>query len=195
MVSLDAPRKNILVSFAQFRPEKDHELQLRMWTQVLPSLPNDAKFLVIGSCRDDGDKAIVEKLKDYAHKLDIANKVEFKVNLSRSEILSIFKQAKVAVHTMKDEHFGIAVCELMAAGIITIAHASAGPKLDIIGGTEDQVGFLAKNQEEYAAFVQQAMLGFDQMKHIRHNAREHVRTKFSKESFNERFVEMMELCL
>jgi len=59
-------------------------------------------------------------------------------------ILSIFENAKVAVHTMKFEHFGIAVCELMAAGIITIAHNSgikfifvfkylAGPKEDIIG--------------------------------------------------------------
>jgi hypothetical protein len=29
---------------------------------------------------------------------------------------------------MKHEHFGIAIVELMSAGIITIAHNSAGPK-------------------------------------------------------------------
>jgi alpha-1,2-mannosyltransferase len=28
---------------------------------------------------------------------------------------------------MKQEHFGISVVEMMAAGLVTIAHASAGP--------------------------------------------------------------------
>ena len=40
----------------------------------------------------------------------------------------------------------------------------AGPKEDIIGGTENQVGFLAKNEEEYATFVENAMINFDRMK-------------------------------
>ena len=29
---------------------------------------------------------------------------------------------------MNNEHFGIAIVELMASGIITVAHDSAGPK-------------------------------------------------------------------
>jgi alpha-1,2-mannosyltransferase len=44
---------------------------------------------------------------------------------------------------MRNEHFGIAVVELMASGIITIAHKSAGPLEDIIGGTDVPVGYLA----------------------------------------------------
>jgi alpha-1,2-mannosyltransferase len=43
---------------------------------------------------------------------------------------------KVAIHTMKHEHFGISVVELMSSGIITIAHNSAGPKEDIIGASK-----------------------------------------------------------
>jgi alpha-1,2-mannosyltransferase len=34
-VSLDGKRSNYLVSFAQFRPEKDHHLQLRVWSNIL----------------------------------------------------------------------------------------------------------------------------------------------------------------
>ena len=34
---------------------------------------------------------------------------------------------------MKEEHFGISIVEMMAAGILVVAHASAGPKMDIIG--------------------------------------------------------------
>lgn len=41
-------------------------------------------------------------------------------------------QALIGIHTMKDEHFGISVVDMMAAGLITIAHDSAGPRLDII---------------------------------------------------------------
>lgn len=58
---------------------------------------------------------------------------------------------------MKNEHFGIVVAELMASGIVTIAHKSAGPLLDIIGGADKDVGYLATNENEYALFIERAM--------------------------------------
>lgn len=61
---------------------------------------------------------------------------------------------------MRNEHFGIAVVELMASGIITIAHNSAGPREDIIGGTSDCVGFLANTEDDYVTFVKQAFITF-----------------------------------
>ena len=97
-------------------------------------------------------------MKALAKLLKIENSVEFKINIDRDSLMKVFSRAKVAMHTMRNEHFGIAVVELMASGIITIAHNSAGPKEDIIGGTEDHVGFLAENEEDYARFVEQAML-------------------------------------
>ena len=48
---------------------------------------------------------------------------------------------------MWNEHFGIAVVELMAAGLITIAHDSGGPKMDII--QPGMTGYLANTAEEY----------------------------------------------
>ena len=48
-------RENLMISFAQFRPEKDHPLQLRVWARVLPKLPLDAKFILMGSVRDQDD--------------------------------------------------------------------------------------------------------------------------------------------
>lgn len=33
---------------------------------------------------------------------------------------------------MEAEHFGIAIVEMMSAGLITIAHNSAGPQMDTI---------------------------------------------------------------
>ena len=70
---------------------------------------------------------------------------------------------------MKYEHFGIAIVELMSSGIITVAHNSAGPKLDIIGGAKKEVGFLADDLDGYTFFVHKALIGFDteKMKQLR----------------------------
>jgi glycosyltransferase involved in cell wall biosynthesis len=51
------------MSFAQFRPEKDHELQLRVWRKILPKIPVNAKFILVGSVRDAEDQKIVDALK------------------------------------------------------------------------------------------------------------------------------------
>jgi alpha-1,2-mannosyltransferase len=133
--NLASPRKNLLISFAQFRPEKDHAMQLRMWKRIVKVLPKGAEFWLLGTVRDEDDQQIVEGLKRQAKQLGIEDSIDFKINRSRNEIVDIFKQAKVAIHTMRNEHFGIAVVELMSAGIVTIAHKSAGPFYDIIGGT------------------------------------------------------------
>jgi alpha-1,2-mannosyltransferase len=114
---------------------------------------------MVGSVRDEDDSRIVDGLKKLAKDLGIENSVEFKINLTRNSLHEIFCSAKVAVHTMRNEHFGIAVVELMASGIITIAHNSAGPKEDIIG-PGPKVGFLANSEDEYALFVVEAMNNF-----------------------------------
>lgn len=75
-----------MMSFAQFRPEKDHPLQLRVWKKVLPFLASDAKFILVGSVRDQDDQRIVDSLKVLARDLGIAHSVEFRVNLSRSDL-------------------------------------------------------------------------------------------------------------
>jgi hypothetical protein len=59
-VPLDTPRRNILVSFAQFRPEKQHSLQLVIWKESLLSLPKDAKFVMVGATRGKEDELLVE---------------------------------------------------------------------------------------------------------------------------------------
>lgn len=86
-------------------------------------------------------------MRDQAKRLGIESSVEFVVNKPRSFIVELFSKSKVAIHTMKEEHFGISVVEMLASGLITIAHNSAGPKEDIIG--ENGVGYLANDFEGY----------------------------------------------
>jgi glycosyltransferase involved in cell wall biosynthesis len=53
-------------------------------------------------------------------------------------MLDWLSRASVGVNTMIDEHFGINVVEFMAAGAIPVAHASAGPFLDIVVAMDGQ---------------------------------------------------------
>lgn len=69
------------------------------------------------------------------------------MNQPYSKIIDCFKQSIVGIHTMVAEHFGISVVEMLAAGLIVVAHDSAGPKLDIIRDSQ----FLASAKEDYIA--------------------------------------------
>ena len=57
----------------------------------------------------------------------------------------------MGIHTMKEEHFGITIVEMMAAGVIMVTHDSAGAKLDIIKHKPDdeRVGYLCKTEDDY----------------------------------------------
>uniref|UniRef100_A0A7S1UU61 Glycosyl transferase family 1 domain-containing protein n=1 Tax=Grammatophora oceanica TaxID=210454 RepID=A0A7S1UU61_9STRA len=90
---------------------------------------------------------------------------------------------------MWNEHFGIGVVELMAAGILTIAHNSGGPKADIVVPLhgEGQTGFLASTVEEYAERMDQAMrMSAKEALEMRKRARE-ASKRFSDEVFNTSF--------
>ena len=54
------------------------------------------------------------------------------VNQPYSKIEECLRDSSVGLHTMEAEHFGISIVEMLAAGLIVVAHSSAGPKYDII---------------------------------------------------------------
>ena len=51
---------------------------------------------------------------------------------------------------MEYEHFGISLVEMLAGGLIVVAHNSAGPKEDIL---RDGVGFLCEEVEGYVLSI------------------------------------------
>ena len=137
-------RENIIISFAQFRPEKNQKMQLNILKEVRKRLPHiNIRLCLMGGVRNEDDKKLFDNLKDYAESLGLTNFVEFHPNLPSSEVKKKFESAKIGIHTMRDEHFGISVIEMMSAGLLTIAHNSAGPKKDIIGASRSAVGFLS----------------------------------------------------
>ena len=138
--NINNERENIILSIGQFRPEKDHALQLHSFATFLTMYKKKAamndddsiQLVLIGSCRDDEDAYRVTQLKQLAKELNIEQYVKFVINRPYSVIIDYLRRSSVGLHTMWNEHFGIGIVEMMAAGLVTIAHNSGGPKMDII---------------------------------------------------------------
>lgn len=146
-----------ILSVGQFRPEKDHPLQLQAMYELRTLLVNNEdlwnkiKLIIAGSCRNDNDYERLKNMQDLAKHLSLENNVDFKVNVPYQELLELYTKANIGIHTMWNEHFGIGIVECMAAGIIMVSHRSGGPLLDIIETSEgSQNGFLASDAIEYA---------------------------------------------
>ena len=95
--------------------------------------------MLIGGSRNAGDDELVEKLKLFSRTNEdgtVSEKenpnVEFIVNAPFSLMRGYMKKSLIGLHTMWNEHFGISVVELMAAGLVVIAHDSGGPSMDIV---------------------------------------------------------------
>ncbi|WFD42170.1 GDP-Man:Man3GlcNAc2-PP-dolichol alpha-1,2-mannosyltransferase [Malassezia psittaci] len=184
-----------IVSLAQFRPEKDHALQLRIIHQLLQkhselkkSRGNQQalKLILIGGCRNAEDEERVRQLKELAKELVIENHVEWCINAPLETVIEKLRGASLGLSTMVDEHFGINVVEYMAAGLIPLSHASAGPLLDVSVPVDGQpTGFHAKNLDNYVTQAYELLtLSEAKALDIRERARNFVQNTFSDESFD-----------
>ncbi|KAL6847293.1 hypothetical protein ACP4OV_023146 [Aristida adscensionis] len=183
----------ILISVAQFRPEKAHGLQLEAFALALQRLDPDfpkPKLQFIGSCRNKEDLERLQKLKDRSTELHIDELVEFHKDISYRDLVQLLGGAIAGLHSMTDEHFGISVVEYMAAGAIPIAHKSAGPMMDIVLDEDGhQTGFLASEKEEYTeAIIKVLRMPESERQEIAAAARKRAQ-RFSEQRFHEDFTE------
>lgn len=190
-----ADNRIVILSVGQFRPEKDHPLQLQSIYELRTLLAKDEalfdriRLVIVGSCRHQEDFERMKNMKDLAKHLSLENSVEFKVNVSYQELIQLFQSATMGLHTMWNEHFGIGVVECMAAGLITIANRSGGPLRDIIETADgSQTGYLAVDAVEYAQCFASVLYNTkEQNETIRTAARASV-DRFSESEFDSAFL-------
>ncbi|KAJ8655331.1 hypothetical protein O0I10_009020 [Lichtheimia ornata] len=184
-------RKQKIVSVAQFRPEKDHSMQIKALAKLLEKHPEwrdtpDFELVLIGSARNEGDENRIKNLQQEAKDLGVQDYVRFEVNAAFDVLVSNLTTSKVGFHTMWNEHFGIVVVEYMAAGLIPVAHKSAGPKLDIVTEYDGKrTGYLANTVDTFADCLHEALSLSDQeYKAMASNARASASDKFTEVAFN-----------
>ncbi|KAG8467926.1 hypothetical protein KFE25_006978 [Diacronema lutheri] len=189
-------REQLVVSIAQFRPEKAHPLQLRAFARLRERWPAehaDAQLVVIGACRCEADARRVTDLRALAAQLGLADCVQILPDVSYAERLGWLRRAAVGLHTMWMEHFGIGVVELMASGVVPVAHASGGPLADIVLPVDGMPsGRLACSADEYAEAMHELLQlarqpGREAFADLQSAARR-ASARFSDESFERAFV-------
>ncbi|XP_049540398.1 GDP-Man:Man(3)GlcNAc(2)-PP-Dol alpha-1,2-mannosyltransferase [Anopheles darlingi] len=185
----------IILSVGQYRPEKDHPLQLQAMYELRTLLNNDEalwnrlRLLIVGSCRDEEDRERVKNMQDLAKHLSLENSVEFRVNVPYEQLLDCYRQATIGLHCMWNEHFGISVVDCMAAGLIMVANRSGGPLMDIIETSEgSQNGYLAFDAYDYARCIATILYNTPQYNaKLREAARASVE-RFSEKEFENGFL-------
>ncbi|ORZ12049.1 hypothetical protein BCR41DRAFT_308093 [Lobosporangium transversale] len=198
-----ANRGRIIVSVAQFRPEKGHGLQLEAMAQLLKDHPeyrqkvdqgaNKAdnpqavQLVMVGSARNESDQRRIQQLRDKAAELGISDNVQFVVNAPFKVLQEWLARSKIGIHAMLDEHFGIGVVEYMAAGLIPVAHNSAGPKMDIVRPFHNQpTGYLAITPQEFADAIHKVLTTpDDRLLDMQLCARDSVQERFSEKVFSD----------
>jgi len=204
---------HLIVSLAQFRPEKDHRKQLLALARLYEQCPERrsgppeqrARLVVVGGCRDAGDSARLEELRLLSSSLGLRERpkedsgtnswdIEFRPNIPLEAVRELLGQATIGLHTMRDEHFGISVVEFMAAGTVVLAHDSAGPAMDIVRPLDDGqlTGYLATDEASYAARLQDILaMSEEERLRICKAARCSVAERFSAAAFEEAFASRM----
>ncbi|CRK14223.1 hypothetical protein BN1708_011101 [Verticillium longisporum] len=157
----EAQRQKVIIYIAQFRPEKNHQLILQSFAEFLKTeteATKDVRLVLVGSVRDDIDSKRVYQLRLLVNELGIKGQVSFHLDATWEEILVWLQKAYVGVNGMWNEHFGIGCVEYQAAGVISVVHASGGPKLDInVDIDGEPTGFHASTSTEFAAGFEKAL--------------------------------------
>jgi glycosyltransferase involved in cell wall biosynthesis len=66
------------------------------------------------------------EIKQMVLELDLTDYITFEINASLDKLLSIIRESRVYFHPMIGEHFGMAVLEVMAAGLIPVVPNQGG---------------------------------------------------------------------
>jgi len=134
-----APKEEFVVTVGRFVEEKNYQMVL----EVAKLVPN-VKFVIIGRKQNEEYYERIRHLKP--------DNVILLTDLSQAELFSMLAKAKVYLHTMIGEHFGISIVESMAAGCVPVVHNSGGARMIV-----RNVGYTYNNVEECCKYIFQAL--------------------------------------
>jgi glycosyltransferase involved in cell wall biosynthesis len=114
-------RENLVVTVSPFGFRKG----LEKIPFIAKLCDKSVKFVIIGLLHN---KEVFQLLQQYIKKLGLTERVTVALNLSKDDVIEYLKKARIYLHTMVGEHFGISIVEAMGMGCIPIVHDSGGAK-------------------------------------------------------------------
>jgi glycosyltransferase involved in cell wall biosynthesis len=137
-LSRNRDRDNIILVIGRIEPAKNIAL-----VPFIAEKVKNGRFVIIGSI---GSYSYYKHLVRLVKSLRVEDRVRILPNASEWQKIELLRRAKVYLHPMKYEHFGISVVEAMAAGLIPVVHRSGGPWTDIVEFGKYGFGFRDKDE-------------------------------------------------
>jgi len=144
----------------------------------------EAEFYLVGSTRP-ASGPILKVLKERSEGL---RNFHLETDVPRKRILELMSQASVYLHPPFAEHFGIAIAEAAAAGLVPVVYRDGGGWTDIVSRIDQGLGYT--RVEEAARTVRSLLNDPGRLKALSAKARE-VAKGFSYERFKERLNEVI----
>jgi glycosyltransferase involved in cell wall biosynthesis len=117
-----AEREDRVVCLGRWSELKRLELVIEVVEQARRAGASDLKLAFAGFW--DAAPDYQQKIMNRTTGLDW---IEWHERLDRDSLQDLVGASRYGLHAMNDEHFGIAVAEMMTAGCVVLVHASGGP--------------------------------------------------------------------
>jgi len=160
------------------------------WAKRVTEIPEvaklvpEAEFYLVGSTRP-ASGPVLEVLKERAERL---RNFHVETDVPRRRILELMSQASIYLHPPLAEHFGIAIAEAAAAGLVPVVYRDGGGWTDIASRVDQGLGYTGV--EEAARTVRSLLNDGERLRALSAKARE-VAREFSYENFKIRLNEVI----
>jgi len=160
------------------------------WVKKVWEIPDiarlvpEADFYLVGST-GPSSKLVLNLLEERAKGLKNFN---IETDVPRKRIIELMSQASIYLHPPHAEHFGIAIAEAAAAGLVPVVYRDGGGWTDIASRIDEGLGY--KSVEEAAHIIRSLLNDPGRLKELSARARE-VAKGFSYENFKARLNEVI----
>ena len=160
------------------------------WDKRVTEIPEiarllpEAEFYLVGSTSSSSGP-ILNLIEERARGL---RNFHLETNVPRKRIFELMSQASIYLHPPHAEHFGIAIAEAAAAGLVPVVYRDGGGWTDIASRIDQGLGYT--NIKEAASIIRSLLNDHERFKRLSAKARE-VAKDFSYERFKIRLSEVI----
>ena len=138
---LSVEKENIILSIGRIQEQKG-QLQTIEFLNNFKKIQNDFKCYFVGGPSGKHGNEYLHELKQTIKDFNLDKHVEFLGDLPQTEIIELFKKAKLLIHTSKFETFGLVAIEANTMGVPVLT-TNNGSLMEIIENNKN--GYLSDN--------------------------------------------------
>ncbi len=132
-------KENIILSIGRIQKQKG-QIQTLEFLNNFKKIEKDFKCYFIGGPSGKNGNEYLNELKQSVEEFNLNTYVEFLDNLPQTEIIDLFKKAKLLIHTSQFETFGLVAIEANAMGVPVLT-TNNGSLMEIIENNKN--GYLS----------------------------------------------------